>query len=81
MTFDNMNISNSLVALDILYFINETLNDHLATQKSINTPVRRYIKSLIRTNDVLSTELVIISHEYNAVKDVVQARKQHKTGK
>ena len=81
MTFDNINISDSLLASNILYFTNMTLNDHLGTQKSINTPIRRYIKSLTRISEVFSAELMIISHEFHAVKDVLQARKQHKTGK
>ena len=79
--FDNMNITSSPLAPDILHSTNAALNDHLTTQKSINTPIRRYIKSLTRTSKVFSAELAVISHECNAVKDVLQARKQHKTGK
>ena len=49
-------------------------------QKSINTSIRRYIKSLTRINVIFSAEFAVLSHESNALKDVLQARRQHKTG-
>ena len=76
-----MNTTSSSLAPDILHSTNAVLNDHLTTQKSINTPIQWYIKSLTRISEIFSTELAIISHECNVIKDVLQTRKQHKTGK
>jgi hypothetical protein len=81
MPFGNMNITSSPLEPDTLHSTNTALNDYLATPDSIKTPVRRYIKSLTRTSEVLSAEVAMITHECNAVKDVLQARKQYKRGK
>src|SRR5436190_6486566 len=76
-----MNITSSPLQPATLHSTNVALNDYWATQKPVNTPIRRYIKSLTRTSEVFSAEVAMLTHECNTVKDVLQARKQHKTGK
>ena len=71
-----MNITSSPLQPETLHSMNVALNDYLATQKLINTLVRKYIKSLTQTSEVVSAEFVMLSHECNTVKDVPQTRKQ-----
>jgi len=76
-----MNITSSSLESNTLHSTNAEFNDYFTTQKSINTPILRYIKSLTKTSKIFSAEIAILSHECNIIKDVLQVRKQHKTGK
>jgi hypothetical protein len=79
--FDDMDITSLPLGPDTLRSTNAALNDYLNIEKPVNTLIRQYIKSLTLTSKVFSAEVAMLNHECNTMKEVLQTRKQQKTGK
>jgi DDE superfamily endonuclease/Tc5 transposase DNA-binding domain len=79
--FTNLPITDSPMGADVLRLTNSALNQYLAMEKPVPSPVRRFIKSLTRTSEVLAAEVTLITQECEEVKRVLHARKQRQASK
>src|SRR5205809_1107556 len=79
--FNNPLLTNSSSEASILQSTNSALNEYLAAEKPVAIPIRRYVKSLTKTTEVLTAEIALLTRECKEVKDVLEARKQVKTRK
>src|SRR5437016_2098833 len=61
--FTNLSNTDSPLGANILRLTNSALNQYLATEKPVSTPIRQFIKSLTRTSEVLTAEVILITQE------------------
>jgi len=64
-----------------LHSANVVLNDFIATDNNIPTPVRSYIPKLTHHSEQVTAENVLLRTENRNLKSVMSGRKEHQTGK
>ena len=79
--FNDNVITSSPMDMEAIRFANHSLNNIIASNTSISTPVRKYIKSVTRTNEHLHAHIAIVEREKEDISVALTARRAQKRGR
>ena len=79
--FDISQVTSSPPNATVLRSANTTLNQIIATQETLQSPVRKYIRRLTNAAEQFQAELSISRKQCQDLQQVVTARKKRKSGK
>ena len=74
-------ITSSPINMEAVRFANYSLNNIIASNTLIPTPVRKYIKSVTRTNERLHARIAIVEREKEDISAALTARRVQKSGR
>ena len=79
--FNDNVITSSPMDMEAIRFANYSLNNIIASNTSIQTPVRKYVKSVTRTNERLHARIAIVEREKEDISAALTARRAQKSGR
>jgi hypothetical protein len=79
--FNDNVITSSPMDMEAIRFANYSLNNIIASNTSIPTPVRKYVKSVTRTNERLHARIAIVEREKEDISAALTARRAQKSGR
>jgi hypothetical protein len=79
--FNDNVITSSPTNMETVQFANYSLNNYMAANTSIPTPVRKYVKSVTRNNERLYARNSILEKEKKEISDTLTARRTQNSGR